>query len=183
MSKKHDRRGRSESDGHFFQMYEWLMRTTAWQHATVWERSLYLEIKRRYNGRNNGDISLSHREAEALLDCSNTAVEKAFKGLQCKGFVRPQQKGSFGWKINSKGGRHQGRATRWRLTELPQDLPARELAGGTKEFMKWAPGLDFSEKSAARSQRTNGPSTADHSENMARSQRTIEDGVSAHAGR
>lgn len=180
MSRKQDRR-RNE-DGHYFQMYEWFMRSTAWQAATVYERALYLEIKRRYNGRNNGDISLSHREAEALLDCSNTAVEKAFKGLQCKGFVKPQQKGSFGWKIN-KDGRSQGRATRWRLTELPQDLPIRELAGGTKEFMKWVPGVDFSEKSAARSQRTNGPSTADHSENMARSQRTIEDGVSALAGR
>ncbi|TSE07592.1 hypothetical protein C1D09_018855 [Mesorhizobium intechi] len=182
MSKRQERR-RSEGEGHFFQMYEWLMRTPAWQHATVYERSLYLEIKRRYNGRNNGDISLSHREAEALLDCSNTAVEKAFKGLQCKGFIKPQQKGSFDWKINGNGGRHQGRATRWRLTELPQDLPSRELAGGTKEFMKWAPGFDLSEKTAARPQRTNGPLTTDHSENMARSQRTIEDGVTAHVGR
>ncbi|ESY87521.1 hypothetical protein X739_05935 [Mesorhizobium sp. LNHC220B00] len=182
MSKPHDRRGRGESDGHFFQVYEWFMRSTAWQAATVYERSLYLEIKRRYNGRNNGAISLSHREAEALLDCSNTAVEKAFKGLQCKGFIKPQQKGSFGWKT-TKDGRKQGRATRWRLTELPQDLPVRELAGGSKEFVKWMPGLDFSEKSAARSQRTNGPSTADHSENMVRSERTIDDGVSAHVGR
>ena len=164
-------------------MYEWFMRSTAWQAATVYERSLYLEIKRRYNGRNNGDISLSHREAEALLDCSNTAVEKAFKGLQSKGFIKPQRKGSFGWKTSNKDGRNQGRATRWHLTELPKDLPVRELAGGTKEFMKWQPGLDFSEKSAARSKRTNGPSTADHSEKMARSGPTIDAGVSAHVGR
>lgn len=159
-NRRQDRRGRSEGDGHFFQMFEWFMKTTAWQSSTVYERSLYLEIKRRYNGRNNGDIPLSHREAEALLDCSNTAVEKAFKGLQIKGFIKPQQKGSFCWKT-TKDGRSQGRATRWRLTELPQDLPLRELAGGTKEFMRWAPGLDFSEKSADRSQRTNRPATAD----------------------
>ena len=181
MSRRSDKR-RATAEGHYFQMFEWVMRSPAWQAANVYERALYIEIKRRYNGRNNGDVSLSHREAEALLGCSNTAVEKAFKGLQVKGFIKPQQKGSFNWKVG-KDGRSQGRATRWRLTELPQDLPIRELSGGTREFMKWAHGLDFSEKSAARSQRTNRPLTADHSENMARSQRTIDDGVTAHVGR
>lgn len=182
MARKHDKRGRRNGDGHFFQMYEWFMSTAAWQHATPYERSLYLELKRRYNGRNNGDISMSHREAQALLSCSNTAIENAFRGLVARGFIAAVQKGAFDWKTNKQTG-NGGRATRWRLTELPQDIPQRVLSGGTKEFMRWQPGMDFSEKSAARSERTNGPSSADHSENVVRSERTINDGVTAHVGR
>ncbi|MCG7508525.1 hypothetical protein [Mesorhizobium retamae] len=180
--KKHDNQGRGNGEGHFFQMYEWFMKTTAWQHASPYERSLYLELKRRYNGRNNGDISLSHREAKALLQCSNTAIENAFRGLTARGFIVAVRKGAFDWKT-AKDGRAAGRATRWRLTELPQDIPIRVLSGGTKEFMLWQPGMDLSEKSAVRSKRTNGPTRADHFENDVRSERTINDGVSAHVGR
>ena len=182
MSRKQDKRGRREGDGRFFQMHEWFMNTAAWQHATVYERALYLELKRRYNGSNNGDISMSYREAAALLNASNTPTENAFKGLVAKGFIVAMQKGSFDWKT-SKQGRNTGRATRWRLTELPQDVPARVLSGGTKEFMRWQPGVDFSEKSAVRRHRTNGPTTSDHSENMDRPHRTMNDGVTAHVGR
>ncbi|MER8792351.1 hypothetical protein NKH71_31755 [Mesorhizobium sp. M0983] len=180
--KRRNDRNRATSDGHFFQMYEWMMKSVAWQHSNVYERTLYLEIKRRYNGRNNGDIPMSHREAEALINSSNTAVEKAFKGLQVKGMIKPQLKGSFSWKV-TENGRSGARSTRWLLTELPQDLPSRVLMGGSKEFMKWQPGCDFSEKTAARSQRTNGPPTAGQSERLARSERAIETGVSALAGR
>lgn len=182
MSRKHNNKGRRISNGHFFQMHEWFMKTAAWEHASVYERSLYLEIKRRYNGRNNGDISLSHREAAALLKVSNTPVEKAFKGLIEKGFIAPQQRGSFDWKAHQDG-RGAGRATRWRLTELPQDIPERVLSGGTKEFMRWQPGMSFAEKSAARPYRTIGPTTSDHSESSARRDRTMNAGVTAHVGR
>lgn len=158
---KFHRNPRFAGDGHFYQVYEWFSRCAAWREANVYERALYHELKRRYNGSNNGDIQLSHREAQELLNCSNTAVEKAFKGLIAKGFIAPTQKGSFSWKT-SKESKAGGRATRWRLTELPQDLPERVLSGGTKEFMRWQPGADFSEKTTVRSQRTNGPFSAGH---------------------
>lgn len=182
MAKDHGRLGRSSGDGKFFQMYEWFMSSVAWQHTSPYERALYLELKRRYKGTNNGDISMSHREAMALVKCSNTAIEKAFKGLIAKGFIVAVTKGAFDWKT-SKEGRGAGRATRWRLTELPQDIPQRVLSGGTKEFMRWQPGKDFTEKSAARSERTNGPARADHFEIDARLERAINDGVTAHVGR
>ncbi len=161
MSRKIKDRSRGISQGHFFQIYEWFMKTAAWQHATVYERALYLELKRRYNGGNNGNISLSHREAMALVKCSNTPIENAFKGLISKGFIQAQQKGSFGWKTNSESAGY-GRATRWLLTELPQDIPLRVASVGTKDFMKWKPN---DEKSTARPDRT------------------IAAGVSAHVGR
>lgn len=179
MSKKFVRR-REANDGHYFQMFEWLMKTTAWRYASVYERSLYLELKRRYNGRNNGAIQLSHREGMELLGCSNSAIEAAFRGLKNKGFISVTEKGSFQWKANADGSR-QPRSTRWRLTELPQDLPERVLSGGTKDFVKWRPGND-EEKNTARSERANGPPTTDHSEKMARSQRAMHQLATAQGG-
>lgn len=182
MSRKHDNKGRRTGDGHYFQMFEWLMRTTAWQHASVYERSLYIELKRRYNGKNNGDIAMGHREAERLLGCSNKPVRCAFNGLQQKGFIAATVKGSFDWKA-SRDGKNHGRSTRWRLTELPQDLPERVLSGGTKDFLRWQPGMDLSEKSAVCPKRTNGMPTVHHSEKMVRSEHTIKQGVYAYGTR
>lgn len=146
----------------YVMLFEWMLKSLAWQHATVYERCLYLEIRRRYNGRNNGDISLSQREAMKLLGCSNTPVERAFKGLIAKGFIKPQQRGSFDWKAGR-------RATRWLLTEINQDVPEYTAAGGTKEFMRWRP----PEKNTARSRRADCPIKTGHSEKMARPDRAM----------
>jgi hypothetical protein len=148
---KHNATGRSVGDGHYIQMHEWFFKCAAWQAASVYEQALYIAIKRRYNGRNNGDIPMAHREAERLLNCSNKPVAAAFAGLQEKGFIKPGIKGSFDWKA-AKQGSNFGRSTRWELTELPRDLPLRVLAGGTKEFMKWSP----EEKNAVCLEHTNG---------------------------
>ena len=173
--RKRDGRSRQTGDGHFFQMYEWFMKSCAWQHASVYEKALYVEIKRRYNGRNNGNIPMSHREAADLLQCSNKPVTAAFKGLQEKGLIKAAQKGSFDWKV-AREGKNFGRSTRWELTELPLDIPVRVLSGGTKDFMKWRP----EEKSAVRSRHTIGTPRAHHKIEMVRSEHTIAAGAYAH---
>ncbi len=126
---KHDNRGRSERGSSYMQLHRWFLDSLAWRSSNVYERCLYLEIKRRYNGANNGAISLSHREAEQLLGCSNKPIPAAFRGLQDKGFIKAQQKGKF------KG---IPMATTWILTEVPQDLPERHLIP-SKDFMAWQP--------------------------------------------
>lgn len=178
MSNRQNRKGRSTSDGHYFSMFEWFMRSAAWQHANVYEKSLYVELKRRYNGKNNGDIPMSHREAETLLGCSNKPIAAAFSGLQRKGYIKASLKGSFDWKV-AREGKNNGRATRWELTELPRDVPTRVLAGGTKEFMHWRP----DEKTAVCPEHTNGTPTAHHNENMVCPEHTINGGVYAHGTR
>ncbi|UDF28474.1 UNVERIFIED_ORG: hypothetical protein LHK14_13245 [Roseateles sp. XES5] len=137
MKKNQNRR--LASDGRYFPMFEWFMRSAAWHHASVYEKALYVEIKRRYDGKNNGDIPMSHREAAGLLGCSNKPIAAAFAGLQEKGFLKASIKGSFDWKV-AKAGKNFGRCTRWELTELPRDLPTRVLSGGSKDFMRWTPG-------------------------------------------
>lgn len=132
MSNNKKRSKMTNPGGRFFQMHDWLLRSAAWRASTVFERCLYFELKTLYNGRNNGDIALSHREAQKLLNCSNKPVAAAFKGLLQKGFIRVARLGSFHWKTGGAG----GRATRWILTEYPVDLPERSLIA-TRDFMKW----------------------------------------------
>ncbi|TWA55645.1 hypothetical protein FB008_102213 [Sinorhizobium medicae] len=115
-------------------MHVWLLSSEAWKATTVYERALYFELKQLYNGRNNGDIALSHREAECLINCSNKPVATAFEGLIQKGFIKVGMRGSFHWKNRAPG----GRSTRWILTEYPIDVPERSLVA-TKEFMRWRP--------------------------------------------
>ncbi len=119
----------------FFQMHVWLLNSEAWKATNVYERCVYMALKQRYNGSNNGDIALSRREAEAELNCSDKPVIAAFKGLQEKGFIRVATKGSFHWK---QGVGASGRSSRWILTEYPVDVPMKHLSAD-KDFMRWKP--------------------------------------------
>jgi len=143
MRNNRDRRKTTISGDRFFQMHDWLLRSQAWRAATVFERCLYFELKTLYNGRNNGDIALSHRQVQKLLNCSNKPVAAAFKGLLQKGFIRIAQIGSFHWKNGVAG----GRSTRWILTEYPVDLPERSLIA-TKDFMQWKPAQEGKQRCA-----------------------------------
>lgn len=87
---------------------------------------LYVSLRWRFNGSNNGDISMSVREAVAEVRISKDTAGAAFKELQEKGFVRCNQPGSFNWKA--------GLASTWILTE---ERYRNDLA--TKEFLNWVP--------------------------------------------
>lgn len=126
---KHNKTGRAPAAPTYCQLHNWLLDSPAWRALNPYARCLYVEIKRRYNGRNNGGISMSYREAETLLGCSNKPVPGAFRDLRDKGFIRTQQRGKF------KG---VPLATTWILTELPQDEPVKSLIP-TKDFMSWKP--------------------------------------------
>lgn len=108
-------------------LYDWMMRSDAWQHLSHAARSLYIELERRHNGANNGDLHMSIREAADLLRCSKNHAHACFKELEAKGFIRPGQRGAFSLK--------QRHATTWILTTygLPHDPRP------TKEFMSWRP--------------------------------------------
>jgi hypothetical protein len=67
---KHNKRGA----GRFVQLPEWIMVTEAWATLPVGPRALYVELKRRYNGANNGDILLSHRDAAISLHVHRNTV-------------------------------------------------------------------------------------------------------------
>lgn len=101
----------------------WMLDSDAFRELRGNAVKLLLRLATRYNGANNGAISMSTREAWKEVNCSHNHAAELFHELQEAGFIRATQKGSFDWKK-----RH---ATTWRLTWLDCDgEPA------TKEFMR-----------------------------------------------
>lgn len=103
-----------------------MLKCPAWAALSPVGAKLYIEIAKRYNGQNNGEISLSVREAAAAVRCDKDRAHEGLRELQDKGFICATTLGSF----HRKG----GNATEWRLTVEPT---AAQLS--TKEFMRWQP--------------------------------------------
>ena len=110
-----------------------LLCTAAWRTLSLGAKVLLIEVWRRYNGRNNGQIPYSQREAQECLRCSSKSAVKWFRELQRTGFICPTLRGSF----QQKAGAAEGRATLWRLTMEPCGTapPTHDymsaMAGGT----------------------------------------------------
>ena len=117
--------GMSSKD-RFVMLDYWLLESDAWRALSHGARSLYIEVRQRYNGQNNGRISFSVREAAKKLRVGKDTAAKWFRELEEKGFLRARQRGSFSYKK-----RH---ATEWLVTAEPYN---GERA--TKDFMRWKP--------------------------------------------
>lgn len=119
-----DPTGRSVGSSKFTMLYKWFLDTPAWRSLPPASRAVYLEIAQRFYGSNNGEISLSVREAARLVHIAKDTATKAFHELEEKGFIRRNVCGSFNWKLKH--------ATTWILTEHAfNDQPA------TKDFARW----------------------------------------------
>jgi hypothetical protein len=114
---KHNKRGA----GRFVQLPEWIMVTEAWATLPVGPRALYVELKRRYNGANNGDILLSHRDAAISLHVHRNTVGPWFKVLEERGFI-------YMTRAPHLGPSGIGRASTWALAE------ARTMDGGKAQL-------------------------------------------------
>lgn len=121
---KANAKGRSKTSLRFVLNYEWMLKSPAYRSLSCYSRCLLQEIKRLYNGGNNGELYLSVRGAAELLNIHKDTAAKAFSELEEKGFIRAKTKGSFSQKV-----RH---ATTWILAEYEY---AGQLA--TKNFMSW----------------------------------------------
>src|SRR5262249_53552518 len=111
----------------FVGLRHWLIDSAAWKSLSCNARALYIQLARKYNGRNNGHISYSVREACEDLHIGNATAHRAFRQLQDRGFIVCTKKGAFSWKIVNE-------ASEWRLTEHDNDFPAQHAS---KEFMRW----------------------------------------------
>lgn len=119
---KHHKKG----SGQFVRLPEWLQNSEAWASMKPGPRALYIEIKRRFNGNNNGKITLSHREAARLLNVTKNTVGPYFAELDQRGFIHATR----GACLGPSG---VGETSHWALDEeaMPDGRPAR------KAFMKW----------------------------------------------
>ena len=112
--------------GKHVQLYEWFQASEAWATARPGPRSLYIELKRRFNGSNNGAIFLSHRDAAKSLNVHRNTVGTWFDELALRGFIQLK----IAPHLGPSG---VGKASVWILTELP----TADRKPSTKDFMKW----------------------------------------------
>ena len=92
-----------------FVLYDYgLLQTEAFKYLKGGALKLLTVLRMRFNGMNNGSISLSVREAATSINVSKETISKYFIELEDKGFIQLKQKGSFKYKK-----RH---ASTWSLT-------------------------------------------------------------------
>lgn len=121
----------------FVQLFHWEMDCAAYKDLSANARSIYEQIKRRYNCSNNGFIVYSVREAARELKVGTSSAKRAFDELQSHGFIIAEQRGHFHWKINPNGSRIRP-ASEWRLT-LYDDNRTKDVTrqAASKEFTRW----------------------------------------------
>jgi DNA-binding transcriptional MocR family regulator len=120
-------KGQKKGAGRFVQLPEWLQASEAWATMKPGPRSLYIELKRRFYGSNNGRIILSHRDAAKALNMNRNTVGRWFQELQDRGFIRMTQSPYLGPSGI-------GKASVWALDELPTD----DMKPARKAFMSWS---------------------------------------------
>lgn len=123
--------GRNEtSQTRFVRLPHPLLFSPAYRALSPNARSLLVELVSIYNGRNNGSIYLSVRDAAHRLGVSDTdAASNAFDELQVLGFIAMTRNSFFDVKAATAS-----RARTWRLTWEPCDK-----VGATHDYTKLEP--------------------------------------------
>lgn len=110
MSKK---RRKGNSGGSFVRMFHYVMDSAAWKDLSVGARATYLELKKLYNGSNNGRLGFGSRGAANALGMSKSAACRYLQELEDHGFIVRQKASSY----------YQTKLTiEWYLTEERNDV-------------------------------------------------------------
>ena len=89
-----------------------MIRHHAWRSLSPPAIKVWIELRSRFNGRNNGDLSLGLDEGARLLGMSKSTVLRALKELETKGFIKMTRLGQWygrmatTWAVTDR--RHQG---------------------------------------------------------------------------
>lgn len=85
------------------------LRSDAWRSLSGSAVKLWLELHTRFNGSNNGSLTLSYAEAGELLGMGKATVQRAYRELVEHGFLMLEKEGNW----------YHRRAHEWRLTTKP----------------------------------------------------------------
>lgn len=112
-------------NGRFVMLLEYMQASEAWATLQPGPRALYVELKRRFNGTNNGELYLSHRDASKALNVARNTVARWFRELEARGFIRK----TCDHYLGPSG---IGQAATYALEEEPCNGKA-----ATKTYMSW----------------------------------------------
>ena len=102
LDKRLAKKGIIESTERFVKLTYPLLESEAWRWLRPISKAVYIELKRRYNGLNNGKISLSLAEGARILRASKSSIQKALVELEEHGFIRLVKKGYFTRRMASE---------------------------------------------------------------------------------
>jgi hypothetical protein len=112
------------------------MEEPAWRALSTTAQALYPWLKLEWHGpdsNNNGQISLSVRDAAGRLGVMRDTAAAAFRDLQAKGFIVMTEHACLGVEGSAK-------APAFEITELAMPL---SVGDGRKLYRSWRPGRDF----------------------------------------
>lgn len=112
-----NKKGRSGRGGQWIPFPYPFVRSLAFRSLSGSAVKVFIELRSRFNGGNNGDLSLSLGEAAQTLRMSKTSAKRAFDELRCKGFIVCTSTGSW----------YGRRASTWGVTTEAIHLPTAEL--------------------------------------------------------
>ena len=110
------------------------LNTPAWRSLGLAAQALLPWLVMEYKGKtfnNNGEISLSIRQAAEKMGIARDTAAKAFRDLQAKGFIVVKRGGSLGVKGH-------GKCPQYEITLI--EMPS---AAATHQYKKWSEGNDF----------------------------------------
>ena len=102
LDKRLARKGVIESKERFIKLTYPLIESEAWRWLRPISQAVYIELRRRFNGSNNGKISFSLAEGARILRASKSSIQKALVELEEHGFIRLVKKGYFTGRMASE---------------------------------------------------------------------------------
>jgi hypothetical protein len=116
-------KGRNDNEQYFKIPYA-MARSPAFRSLGGSALKVWIELRTRYNGRNNGDLSVSLDEGARLLSIGKTTIQRAFKELESKGFIKMTKRGQWYGRM----------ATTWAVTDC-----SHKGALATRDWKNWKP--------------------------------------------
>lgn len=115
---KVNKKGRNAGDGQYMGLPYSMTQHQAWRSLSGNAVKVFIELRSRFNGGNNGKLILSYEEAAKLLGMSKTSVGRAYDDLQRKGFIKLEKKGHW----------YGRKASEWRCTDCACDgnIPTKD---------------------------------------------------------
>jgi len=115
--------GRNETEQYFVVPYV-MGRSLAWRSLSGAACKVWIELRCRFNGANNGEITLSLDEGARLLKLGKATIMRALAELEAKGFVVMTTRGQWYGRL----------ASTWAVTDKPVN---GNLA--TNAWKQWTP--------------------------------------------
>ncbi|MDU8942382.1 helix-turn-helix domain-containing protein [Ovoidimarina sediminis] len=116
------------SEGQYALMPYALLKSPAWRSLSGAAIKVYFELHARFNGGNNGRITLSYAEAAEALGMGKATVQRAYNELVEHGLLALEEPGNW----------YHRRAHEWRLT-TKQMQRVRDAEPATNDWRKWRP--------------------------------------------